>query len=134
MGVCPQKFGPYFWGALHLACLYADDYKTLRAFVYSYTEVLPCPACRDHFKAVLDQHPFPEESHNIEYFSWSVDVHNIVNHRLGKPMVTYDAAFADWVSGCDGNGPDDKFIDVKIRVGIWVILALLIFLYIRNRK
>lgn len=134
MGICPEKFGPYFWGALHLACLYADDYKTLRAFVYSYTEVLPCPACRVHFARVLERHPFPEESDNLEYFSWSVDAHNIVNSRLGKPFVTYDTAFADWISGCDGNGPDDKYIDIKIRAGALAILALLIFLYIRNRK
>jgi hypothetical protein len=133
MGICPQKFGPYFWGALHLACLYADDYKTLRAFVYSYTEVLPCPACREHFAQVLSRRPFPVEGHNLEYFSWSVDVHNIVNQRLNKPMITYDAAFAEWVSGCDGNGPDDKYMDAKIRIGLAIVLVLIALLIIKNR-
>jgi Erv1 / Alr family len=133
MGVCPQKFGPYFWGALHLACLYADNYKTLKEFVYSYTEVLPCPACREHFAQVLAQRPFPVEGNNLEYFAWSVDVHNIVSLSLKKPPMSYDDAFAEWVSGCDGNGPDDKFADLKIRIGTLIILGLIVVLIMKNR-
>jgi len=129
MGICPQKFGPYFWGALHLACLYADDYNALRTFVSTYTEVLPCPACRVHYAQVLSERPFPPEGHNLEYFKWSVDVHNIVNNRINKPWVSYDDAFAEWISGCDGA---DKYLDIKIRVSTLLILLILMALIIRN--
>lgn len=132
MGICPEKFGPYFWGALHLACLYADDYNTLKQFVYSYVEVLPCPACRHHFAQVLNQLPFPIEGHNLGYFAWSVDVHNIVNNRLGKPQLTYDKAFETWVSGCEPGY--DKYEDVKIRLALLVLLILGALLFFRNKK
>lgn len=134
MGICPKKFGPYFWGALHLACLFADDYKTLRSFVYSYTEVLPCPMCREHFAQVVEQRPFPSEGHNIEYFTWSVDVHNIVNQRLGAPMLTYDEAFAEWISGCDPAAPWDKYAEIKIRLSTFAIIVIIIFLIVYNSK
>jgi hypothetical protein len=60
-------------------------------------------------------------------------VHNIVNQRLGKPVVSYDTAFAEWISGCDGNGPDDKFSDIKIRVGTLIIVGLIVVLIMKNR-
>jgi len=132
MGICPQKFGPYFWGAMHLACLYADDYETLKKFVESYVEMLPCPACRIHFAEVIHYHPFPAESHNLDYFKWSVDAHNIVNSRLGKTQWSYDEAFREWTSGCDGDY--DKHEDLKIRTGLVIILILVAVLFFRLRK
>ena len=47
--------------------------------------------------------------------------------------MTYDDAFAEWVSGCDGSGPDDKFADLKIRIGTLIVLGLIVVLIMKNR-
>ena len=130
MGICPEKFGPYFWGAMHLACLYADDFNALATFISSMAEILPCPKCRVHFAQVLSENPFPANGTRKEAFEWSVIVHNIVNARLGKSQVTFDQAFDIWTSGCDGE--NDPLIDWST-VGLLVILGALILFLLRNK-
>ena len=88
MGICPKKFGPYFWGTLHLACLYSDDTGAVKALVDSYLGTLPCPACRVHFAEVLRQLPFPTDGTRADIFKWSVQAHNIVSMHLDKPQMT----------------------------------------------
>ena len=97
MGLCPKSFGPYFWGAFHLACLAAADKEALKTFIETYQMILPCFWCRLHFSQVLAENPIPD----IDQFRWSVTVHNIVNEKLGKPVMTYEEAFAHWMSGCE---------------------------------
>jgi hypothetical protein len=98
-----MTWGPYFWGTLHIACLTAppvltDEHKNAFVnFVKSYTMILPCPACRRHFQEVLDQ--FPVETHlssGRDLFAWSVAVHNIVNMKIGKPVISLRDAFMYW--------------------------------------
>lgn len=98
-----MTWGPYFWGTLHIACLTApailsDEHKTIYStFIHSYAMVLPCPKCRVHFQEILEQ--FPVENHLTsarELFEWSVTAHNIVNIKLGKPVISFKDAFMYW--------------------------------------
>jgi hypothetical protein len=120
--VSPAQFGPYFWGALHLACLGGGDIKD---FIASFPSALPCPACGAHFNDVLKALPFPEGGNPLELFAWSVDVHNVVNRRLGKPIVAYDDAFEFWTR------PPSKSVD-KFTIFLIVILFLLIIAVVRK--
>lgn len=96
MGMSPELFGPYFWGTLHLACLGTKDLDKLREFVNLYKYVMPCGSCCTHFATVLDELPFPESTDPLVLFGWSVDVHNIVNRRLGKPEMSMEQALRVW--------------------------------------
>jgi hypothetical protein len=131
MGICPKKFGPYYWGTLHLACLYAADTGAVKALVDSYTRTLPCPACRIHFDQVLQEFPFPHDGTRQDIFAWSVKVHNIVNARLGKPQVTIDEALDFWTSGC--NGDEDPIFDWKFWGASGALIILIVFLVRKNR-
>lgn len=97
MAIKPAKFGPYFWGVLHLACVGGIDPQALQALVAMFPAILPCPACGDHFAEVLNARPLPETTDSDVLFKWSVDVHNIVNERLQKPLVSYDEAYDHWL-------------------------------------
>ena len=127
----PEKWGPYYWGALHLAALGCPDAQVLRTFIECYKTVLPCISCRTHFTQVLDENPVPESSDPLAIFKWSVDVHNIVNERLGKPLIDYAEARAIWTDAKPAPVPRPQF-DIKILIILilMVIIALLIF----NRK
>ena len=126
MNVPPSKWGPHFWMTLHVACLGCQDYKALSKFVEGYVAIIPCLACRLHFEQVLIENPVPEAG---DFFMWSVDVHNIVNKRLGKPEVSYEDALANIVAPVQVPAP--KF-DYKFAL-ILLLVTVIIFL-IFNRK
>jgi hypothetical protein len=111
---------------LHIACLGCQDAKVLSDFVEGYKEIIPCLSCREHFEQVLVDNPVPEADN---LFEWSVDVHNIVNRRLGKPEVSYEAALANIVSA---GGEVPPPFDFKI-IAIALLLLVILFL-IFNRK
>ena len=126
MNVPPTKWGPHFWMALHIACLGCQDYKIIAGFVEGYKAVIPCLSCRLHFDSVLTENPVPETG---DFFQWSVDVHNIVNKRLGKPEFSYEEALANIVSGPAPSAP--KF-DYKIALILLLIAIILVLIF--NRK
>jgi hypothetical protein len=95
-------------------------------FVEGYKEIIPCLSCRDHFEQVLVDNPVPEAD---DLFKWSVDVHNIVNKRLGKPEFSYEAALANIVSAGDVVVPEFDFKIVLI-----IVLVMAISFLILNRK
>lgn len=100
----PRKFGPYFWGALHTACLEPADMNALRNFIFLFPFVLPCSACRVSFQECLKELPPPTCPRQI--FAWSVEVHNCVNFKLGKPLMGLQEARRVWSSA-----PPETFTD-----------------------
>jgi hypothetical protein len=125
MNIPPTKWGPHFWMTLHIACLGCQDYKALAEFVEGYIYIIPCLTCREHFEQVLVENPVPEDG---DFFKWSVDVHNIVNKRLGKPKFSYEEALANMVVAV----PSTPQFDLKI-ILIIVLIMTILFL-ILNRK
>jgi hypothetical protein len=103
----PRKFGPYFWGALHTACIDPGvDPKALYEFVHLYQYVLPCAKCRDSFREFLVQNPMPMTTDRAVLFKWSVDIHNQVNYKLGRPPMGLGEATTIW-----SQNPPESFYD-----------------------
>ena len=127
----PEKWGPYYWGALHLAALGCPDAQVLRTFIECYKTVLPCISCRAHFTQVLDENPVPDSSDPMAIFKWSVDVHNLVNIRLEKSTVTYDEAFAIWT---DQKPKPIERPEFDFKIAIILVLLIIIGVLIFNRK
>ncbi len=130
MGLCPKSFGPYFWGAFHLACLAAIDKEALKTFIETYQMVLPCFGCRLHFSKLLAENPIPD----IDQFRWSVDIHNIVNERIGKPIMTYEDALKHWLSGCEPDAPEPLFDNTTIILMILFVAFIFAILFKNYRK
>jgi hypothetical protein len=99
-GYDPTVWGPHMWFVFHLAAAtYPDppsaaDKANYQAFYGSLQNVLPCPGCREGYKVIISSEPTKLGSRvfasRASLFKWTVDVHNRVNAKLGKPM--YD----DW--------------------------------------
>jgi len=126
MGINPVKFGPYFWGVLHLVCMGHVEPTALKTFIELYPSILPCPGCSEHFSQVLKENPFPDSEDGNVLFNWSVDVHNIVNERIGKPKVSFEDALAIWTSmpaEKEKPKPDYKIIFIAILILIILILT-----------
>ena len=95
MGVAPEIWGPNLWGTLHLLCLAGTITPN---FVQEFAKVIPCPMCAGHFADVLKENPLPDSDDPLVLFRWSVHVHNLVNARIGKPILEPEQAMARWVS------------------------------------
>ena len=126
MGVTPSVWGPILWGAIHVTCLTGS---ATPEFINAFADALPCPACSQHFKQLLAEVPFPDSGDPSILFEWSVKVHNKVNERIGKPIVSVQQALKRWTEPPATLPPQ---FDFKI-ILLFIILVSLIFMFIKNK-
>jgi hypothetical protein len=100
MGISPLLWGKDGWRFIHYVALaYPNnptefDKKNYLNFLENLGEVLPCPACAEHFKQNMKKHP-PRMKNTEDFFNWTVDMHNFVNEENGKGKLTYTEAFKE---------------------------------------
>jgi Erv1 / Alr family len=92
----PQIWGPIFWSTLHIASLTYSDTPTerqkanMKAFYESMVDVLPCPMCRQHYEANLEELPVSKALNSrMELIQWVWTMHNRINVQLGKREFTF---------------------------------------------
>ena len=122
MGVAPEIWGPNLWGTLHLLCLAGT---ATSEFILAFAEVIPCPRCADHFKELINEVPFPSGAEPLELFKWSVSIHNMVNERIGKPIVSVTEAFDTWMTPAVDDTPYFQF-DFKIALILVLMVVIMI--------
>jgi hypothetical protein len=113
----PEAWGPRLWGAFHIACLTGTISPE---FLEEFSKVIPCPACSVHFRQLIESNPLP----SMNQFEWSVDIHNQVNERIGKPLVSVDQARAMW-----SYPPPSTQFDFKIIFIVLLIVLLILFAF-----
>lgn len=128
MGVTPSVWGPILWGAIHLTCLAGS---ATPEFIHAFADALPCPSCSQHFKELLNETPFPSSSDPLILFEWSVNIHNKVNARIGKPVISVEQALKHWTAP-KSNPSDSPQFDFKI-ILLFVLLIFLIFMLVKNK-
>lgn len=95
-GFAPEYWGPGLWRAIHLAAATYPlrpthtDKSAMHDFLKSLKHVLPCGGCRQEYtrlisSGILKLTPQVLNS-RLTLFAWTVDVHNAVSRRLGKPV------------------------------------------------
>ena len=95
-GFPPEVWGPSMWFLMHLVAATfplsptSNDKARYTDFFTSLQAVLPCEGCRRGYNAILTTDPTrltPRVLSSREaLFKWTVDVHNRVNAKLGKPV------------------------------------------------
>lgn len=96
------QWGRDSWTVLHLACLRWDEQAASRPparrvedFVHMFRRLLLCLPCRQDFLKLLAELPPPPPPPipgGGQLFAWSVEAHNRVNRRLGKPAMPLEQA------------------------------------------
>jgi hypothetical protein len=104
-------WGRRAWNWLHVTAINypeqptAHDRALAAARLREFVARLPCGECVGHAEAYLARAP-PDLSDTYAYQAWTVDFHNDVNIRLGKPVYPFEAylrAYADEISwACGG--------------------------------
>jgi len=91
------KWGSYYWIVLHTqAMCYPTQPTTVEMermvrFLDDFMELLPCTLCVNDMRAYMASHP-PNLGSHIEFELWVHDCHNHVNLKIGKPILTLEAA------------------------------------------
>jgi hypothetical protein len=105
-GTGPLCWGPVQWMALHQlmrgfpVAPSEDRRRGLAQYVTAMADVIPCPSCSEHWRALART---VRTDNRLEALKWSIDAHNTVNKRLGKPVYTYAQAASMLNAACAGN-------------------------------
>ena len=96
----PKVWGPHFWFVLHLVSFHypeipnQHDKDAYKAFYYSVQGILPCVNCRKHYKNYLSHYPIePHLDSKLDLIRWVNQIHNFVNVKLGKPILSHEQIF-----------------------------------------
>lgn len=96
----PEIWGNYGWKFIHLITVAypnnptEDEKREHYDFFQTLKYVLPCTKCRYNLTHHLKKYPLTEEvlSCRKNFVKWGIDLHNVVNYYIGKPMLTYTEA------------------------------------------
>jgi hypothetical protein len=138
----PEVWGPSLWKFLNIICLNYPNKPTLidrhnySNFFNSLDNIIPCEACKYHYKLYLKQNA-PNLNSRNDLVLWIIDFHNHVNKRLNKRVYSYDEAFKlikksmEKGTKTSYNGNNRIFI----LFGVFIIaLIIILFIILRKKK
>lgn len=88
-----KLWGPDTWYVIHVIADSSPDVFTekdkasYRRFYESLADVLPCPACAEHYRQFLSRDP-PEWKTRVDLLRWTIRAHNHANQVTGAPILT----------------------------------------------
>lgn len=101
----PDVWGRFLWYSIHFIALDYPENPTpqdrvkYKSFFENLGSVIPCYKCSVNYKRHIEELPLVSEAGDFlenkgTLFAWTVELHNIVNKELGKPVMSLDSAFA----------------------------------------
>ena len=103
----PKIWGPALWFSLHNGAAHAplEIPENLRVVYWSFLQSLPfwlpCITCTKHALEFIEKHADIKNSitrSRENLFSFTVDFHNYVNAKTGKPQMSYEDAYNMYVN------------------------------------
>lgn len=77
-------------GTVAVPLLQPDDMRAWTGFLKATAKSIPCPTCREHYAAWVQENPIAPPDTYYQFGEWIRDwiwrLHNRVNQRLGKPI------------------------------------------------
>jgi hypothetical protein len=109
-------WGAPLWSRLHSAAINAPAPREFKAVLDRVRTSLPCGECAAHARNWLKHNPPPDDPAGL--FAWTVQWHNDVNRRLGKPELSVEEATRRWTVTESPRAIDDlsKYFDT-----VWCI-------------
>jgi hypothetical protein len=147
----PDIWGKHVWTSIHFIALgYPSNPNAQQKNIYiqyfnSLADVLPCKSCADHFKKLLTLHPLNDAhlANNFSLFEWTVLLHNKVNERLNKPIISLERAkkiyleldtFNNEINKCNENRHYPIYICISLLISILIVLFFITRKCVISRK
>jgi hypothetical protein len=81
-----ERLGPGLWARFHARpAAFTGNVVAELAWLDAFASRAPCRDCRRHWRELVAKMP-PDLTSASAYHRWTVDAHNAVNLRLGKPV------------------------------------------------
>jgi hypothetical protein len=96
------NWGPSLWQFIHTITIIdfegnnENNNQNALLRLINVQHVIPCGSCRSHYIENLKDVKQLDLKKPMVLFYWSVDFHNKVNKRLGKPVLSYNEAINLW--------------------------------------
>ena len=129
-GLSPNVWGSTGWAFIHYVALgYPNepsmlDINNYKNFYFNIGHVLPCDTCKKHYNTMIAELP-PNTQNQDTLFKWTVDIHNKVNQRLNKNIISYHEATDIWKNQTKNNASTYQY-PIYIYIVIIVLLILLL--------
>lgn len=96
-----DNWGPAYWKVIHKICfslpqgsLNGTEKKNILIFFSAIRFLVPCPECKSHLTKFLTEQPlYKNYSTGKSVAEWACNLHNSVNQRLGKKIVSFQEAY-----------------------------------------
>lgn len=96
----PKIWGPHLWSYLHYSALNynptEEDAMKMKEWLKFLSITIPCKNCSNHYSAYLSKYSDDQLYHiccdKDKLFNLLVDIHNAVNVRNNKKVISYDEA------------------------------------------
>lgn len=95
----PETFGPHFWFVMHAASFgypempSTSDMTNYKDFYHGLRNIIPCDECRVHYSKMIFDNPIDKHLQSrADLVRYVINLHNLVNDRLGKPQMSVDDA------------------------------------------
>jgi hypothetical protein len=96
IGMGPAVWGPIFWTTMHIITIGYSSFPREEEkaaainFFESLQYVIPCPICKEHYKANLKEFPVRDAVGDKQtLIRWLFNMHNTINQQLNKPKITW---------------------------------------------
>lgn len=137
-----HMWGPLYWEFLHaFSIMYPKkptdlDKKNAKKLIESFSDIIPCSSCKDHFIEKAKSISFESRK---QMFEDLVEIHNSVNKRLNKKIFPLEKAYKKYnryiQSPC--NNPNSKrtlYFIVGIFCVVLLVTIILAILKFSKRK
>lgn len=86
-----KTWGKGCWKIIHFTAIYDDqtNNKVFCKWIRNFVTKIPCKDCSDHATKYVTDNP-PEKT--LDLLLWTINFHNAVNKRLGKPQIPVNEA------------------------------------------
>lgn len=96
-----HMWGEHLWSFIHtITIIDFEESKShnerILACLRGVLTVIPCSICKIDYENEINKINLNNLSEPMCLFRWSVDFHNTVNAKLGKPQFTYEQALEKW--------------------------------------
>ena len=125
-------WGKCTWVLIHsIAVNYPDnptpsEKKNIKNFFTSLGTILPCRYCREHYQENLRNLPIQCDS-KMDLVWWTIDLHNKVNKRTGKPILNRQEALQK-VMSIYKKAPDNPEGYYCLYIGFLVLFFFCVFI------
>jgi len=133
--ILPKDWGPYYWYVFHGTIYSYPGKQTVSDFLKVFPDILPCITCANHLRKLYKKHPYESiVGDKNKLIVWSVLIHNIVNKKLNKPLLSPNEAAEHFIKGYFTKEKKCRTIDVICYVVLGLIIAGLVTYIILKGK